>query len=337
MPRGVPGSAGPPYVGIEHIKGVYATAGLLAHTFDDKKGPARATSLAPLASWTATAYVAELNGKPVKPTASALDLKRSVYEVATSPCVQRTYAHRAQQHLLLTEFTCTNEKSTALEVTIKQRGWCPEANQKDLSAYSVYDVICPKTNASNGGHGSQMGYLRVDEPSHLDGVTCSRSTMGGSETPETPAAVVGECHTTVPKEGLKFTVEEKTARGGPSSKVFTLISARYSNMDAGLTASKTAEMRDSPVSKAKAAYIAANRTGLFTQHTISIAGLNEPGIEVEGNLEFARVVNASLYTLRNSYRVDSPYSGAPEGLCATRYYGCATRNSNSRHQPGCFA
>ena len=47
------------------------------------------------------------------------------------------------------------------------------------------------------------------------------------------------------------------------------------------------------------------------------------GIEIEGNLELARVVNSSLYALLGAYRNDSRYSSAPEGLVSTRYSGHA--------------
>ena len=112
----VPGSAGPPYVDIERVKGVFAAGGLLPHGYDSGEGPTRQVSLASLASWTSTAFVAELGGSPAVPTASSLDWKRAVYEVVTplgknisgsgarSHCVQRTYAHRQHQHLILTEF-----------------------------------------------------------------------------------------------------------------------------------------------------------------------------------------------------------------------------------------
>jgi trehalose/maltose hydrolase-like predicted phosphorylase len=51
--------------------------------------------------------------------------------------------------------------------------------------------------------------------------------------------------------------------------------------------------------------------------------LHAPGIEVTGNLELARLVNASVHALLGAYRADSPYSSAPEGLVSTRYSGHA--------------
>jgi hypothetical protein len=141
VPRGVPGSAGPPYVGVEHVKGVFAAGAPLSQGHSSGTlGPNRQVSLASLASWTATAFVAELGSKPAVSTASTLDWRRAAYEVATplpaddsssyggggdrSHCVQSTYAHRQQPHLLITEFVCTNHNADAsaapLPVTIKQ-------------------------------------------------------------------------------------------------------------------------------------------------------------------------------------------------------------------------
>eukprot|EP01046_Picozoa_sp_COSAG06_P058015 COSAG06_NODE_11508_length_1500_cov_1.803712_1_plen_415_part_01 len=298
VPRGVPGSAGPPYVGIEHVKGVFAAGGLLSHTYDSGSGPNRLVSLAPLASWTATAFVAELGGAPAVSTASALDWRRGAYEVVTplhvggkdagssasstserSHCVQRTYTHRQHQHLLVTEFSCVHVAvSGPLSVTIKQRGWCPEENMPpNLDNYSIYNSFCPKVNKSLfTGHGSHMGYARTAVRSGLDGVSCSYATMGAGETPNTATPSVGECHTTVPKAGLKFSVQPG------ETKLFSLLSARYSNMDAGITTSgpifagKQTTGDSSPVDAARAAWIAANASAaeLFASHTTAMAKLN---------------------------------------------------------------
>jgi hypothetical protein len=142
-------------------------------------------------------------------------------------------------------------------------------------------------------------------PSQLDGVSCSYATMGAGETPDTPNPEVGECHTTVPDAGLTFSV-----RAGQTERL-SLISARFSNMDAGVTtAASAARMAAAaaatatttstgPLEAAKTAWIAANASAgtLFASHTAALATLNTPGIEVEGNLEFARIVNASMFAL----------------------------------------
>lgn len=338
VPRGLPGSAGPAYSGREFVQGVDNGAALLPHSNDSGAGPDHTVALAPLGSWTVTAFVAALDGAPAKATASALDLRRAAYEVATpmpseaharekgvgerSHCVQRTYAHRSLQHLLITEFVCENhDASKPLSVVLKQRH-CPDGIAQ--SAFTPYAPLCPKTDASKN-HGSEMGYVRVDVPSGMPGVACSRSTMAANESPSLPPAVVGECHSDVPRSGLQVAVPPGQAR------LFSLISARYSNMDNGVaihadgTATLNHNANRDPVALAKAAWssASASSTSLFAQHVAAIALLNTPGVEVSGNLELARVVNSSLYSLLGGFREDSPYAMAPEGLVSARYSGYA--------------
>ena len=62
---------------------------------------------------------------------------------------------------------------------------------------------------------------------------------------------------------------------------------------------------------------------MFEAHVASMDELHAPGIEVAGNAELAQVVNSSMHALLGSYRADSPYSSAPEGLVSTRYSGHA--------------
>jgi hypothetical protein len=333
-PKGMPGSAGPAYVGREFVMGVMKGESLLPHSGDSSAGPYRTVSLAPLASWTATAHVAAMDGNPVRPSASALDLRRGAYEVVTpsprsggggrsnatrSHCIGRTYAHRSLQHLLITEFQCMNhDPHQPLSVTLKQRE-CPEGIAQ--SAFTPFAPLCPKTNASLS-HGSEMGYVRVAVPSALPGVSCSRSTMGANEHPSLPPAVVAECHTSVPRTGLQKLIPAAEMR------TFSLISTRFSNMDLGVTVhsngSTTLQQRDyDPVALARAAWSSANasRTELFPRHIDAMATLNTPGIEIAGNVTLARLINSSMYSLLGNYRTGSPYGMAPEGLISTRYNG----------------
>ena len=340
LPRGMPGSAGPQYVGQEHIKGVFTSDTLLPHSYDSGAGPDHAVSLAPLASWTATAYVSAIGGAAAHATASALDLQRGVYEVVTphsplptlggnrSHCVQRTFAHYSLPHVLVTEFSCMNRATAALSITIKQRR-CPDSINQ--SVFTPMATLCPKLNASTFTHGhtvvtrgTEMGYRRADEPSGMEGVTCTRSTMHVNESPDLAPAVVGECHSEVPAEGLTYTVP------ATQTLLVSLVSARFTSMDAGVSIGSDGKAAlnptgADPVAQSKAAWSAANGSAatLFARHAAAIAALNAPGVEVAGNLELARVVNASMYSLLGSYRADSPYSSAPEGLVSARYGGWA--------------
>lgn len=137
--------------------------------------------------------------------------------------------------------------------------------------------------------------------------------MSHTETPSSPLPVLGECHSDLPDDGVVMVV--------PSGKRLqvSFLSTRYSNMD------RADGKEVDTVELAKQAWLDANASSskLFEEHIDTMTALNVPGIDVEGNLELSRVVNASLYALLGAYREDSPYSSAPEGLAATRYYGDA--------------
>ena len=139
--------------------------------------------------------------------------------------------------------------------------------------------------------------------------------MRGRETPDSAVPTLGECHTFVPTTGITITVPA----GGQDT--LSLISARFSNMDQGRYGNSSMD----PVLLSQSAWLEANlsATRLFAEHSTAMAELHRPGIEVVGNLELARVVNASIHALLGAYRADSPYSSAPEGLVSTRYSGHA--------------
>jgi len=107
--------------------------------------------------------------------------------------------------------------------------------------------------------------------------------------------------------------------------VLTLYSARYSNIDPPTEASSNADQA-TLIALARNAWIdavAAGGEALLESHAAAMERLHTPGIEVEGNVTLARVVNASLHALLVSFREDSDQSSAPEGLISTRYSGHA--------------
>jgi hypothetical protein len=308
VPRGLPGSAGAAVCGVEHVKGVFVPSA--THPFPSPLGnPDYQVHLAALASWTATAFVASIGAATLPATTSASDLARGAYRVASAAkavhCVQTTFAHRSRPHLIISEFECTNE-GESVERVIVDAGRCEPTN---VDKMYIYKTLCPTSTVSN------HGYSRQSRPSDLAGVSCSISTASRGETPGSPIPLLGECHTNVPAGGLVFSVASH------STQSISLISARYSNMDDGRLGNSTIET----VALARRAWLQANASSgsLFAEHTAAMDELHRPGIEVEGNLELAQVVNASLHALLGSYRADSPYSSAPEGLVSTRYSGHA--------------
>eukprot|EP01046_Picozoa_sp_COSAG06_P014420 COSAG06_NODE_895_length_11669_cov_5.131384_9_plen_257_part_00 len=221
------------------VKGVNTAINKVKHTYDNGSGPDRISSFAHLASWTAVARVAMLTttvntsttttggagGPPLKmaASASALDLRNGTYMVATPAasgaadghCIQTTYAHRGLQHLLITEFRCSATGTKPLHVTVST----PRCEDSFAPAY-IYLPLCDKLH--NNITADDTGpFNRVTVPSHnMAGVRCTRSSMHHSESPDTPNAVVGECHTDVPAAGLHYTI----APG--SERLISLISSR---------------------------------------------------------------------------------------------------------------
>ena len=120
VPRGLPGSAGSPVCGAEHVKGVFAPA---SSSNGALYGYSNATKvqLAALGSWTATAFLASIGAAKLPATASAMDFRRAAYRVASKAgdveCVQSIYAHRSRPHLLISEFVCENKGAADATVT----------------------------------------------------------------------------------------------------------------------------------------------------------------------------------------------------------------------------
>jgi len=116
-------------------------------------GTQRVVTLADLASPTSTSYIAAIGPLKLPATASVMDLTQAAHRVAARSadmsveCIQTTYAHREAQHLLISEFECTNSGETAQDVIIEQ-GRCNRLDRVD--AY-IYDALCPKTNATKDG------------------------------------------------------------------------------------------------------------------------------------------------------------------------------------------
>ena len=162
-----------------------------------------------------------------------MDLRRGAYRVASRAagveCVQNVFAHRKRQHLLISEFECTNKGKAAATITI-QEGQC---NPLSVIDDWIYATLCP--TAPNG---SKHGYHRTSQQqpsgSAVGAVSCSLSAMAASELPgDIPAGTLGECHTVVPRAGL----EHRLAAG--ETILVSLISARYSNMDDGKDANSS--------------------------------------------------------------------------------------------------
>jgi hypothetical protein len=355
IPRGLPGSAGSPVAGVEHVKNVFRVTRPLS-------GPGvqpgdNQVTLASLPSWVATAFVDSLNNMSFPATASAIDVGLAAHLVATSSqngtsgyCVQTTFAHRSRPAVVVAQFECTNPAGSpgVLTAVIKLKH-CNES--------WLYHGLC------GGGDGDGNGSPSASPPGvrqlRVGGAVCSQSAFSSAETPQSTVPVVAECHTDVPPEGVTVSVNPG------ESQTLVLVSARVSNMDydsaaganntnnaaaATLHNQSNARGRGGPVGLDDSPWVdlalavwgnaTEDSSQLWPEHSAAMAALNAVGIEVEGNASLAQLVNASLFSLLSSYRSASePGSssssddvgeggaqrrlggGAPEGLASTRYFG----------------
>ena len=123
-------------------------------------------------------------------------------------------------------------------------------------------------------------------------------------------AVVGECHSLC--DGRTFSVPAGT------TQTVSCISARHSSIDQDAAAAGS-----EPVALAKASWQKANASAstLWGSHVASQAELFAPGIEVEGNVELARVINVTVEALLAVYRADAFPGAGSGGLAADAYAG----------------
>jgi len=299
----LPGSSGPTVSGVEHISGVYAGKRLYnpPHTWPNKDCDTwcdRAHRV-DLASFTSTATVSSIDGSKGVGTASAQDLAKSAFYVASragsTTCLQRTYAHRGQMHLLNTDFTCTNAGTAVSHISLSEPG---------PSTMPLRDGSLAKA--------APMGEVKAEGvDSQMVGVDCSRVEVRVAEKQNGTRAVVGECHTHC--DGRTFTV----AAG--STRVVSCISARHSSVD--FDASNSKGPRD--VVLAKQSWKRANETSatLWSSHVAAQQELFVPGIEVEGNPELAAVINVTVEALLAAYRADAFPGAGSGGLAADAYAG----------------
>jgi hypothetical protein len=204
VPRGLPGSAGPPVAAVELVKGVFQADDPI-----DKERSIFHVHLSHLPSWTITASVSKINGAAFPATASALDTSRHCYLVASSPpdgqpgsCVQTTYAHRSRPHVVVSEFECTNPPGAT-------RPMSAVIAMKSCNASWVYASLCPASEAAAGAvsFGPSQPFDLGFQVEANTPVACSVRSMKAPETPTTPLPVFAECHTEIPSEGVTLSTK----------------------------------------------------------------------------------------------------------------------------------
>eukprot|EP00039_Didymoeca_costata_P003219 m.66143 g.66143 ORF g.66143 m.66143 type:complete len:560 (-) comp11784_c0_seq2:129-1808(-) len=150
--------------------------------------------------------------------------------------------------------------------------------------------------------------------------TCWTGTTKVSEVPNTGRTTVGYCQT----HDLLNGVGPFTVLPG-ENKLTTLLSARYTSIDDG---NPTPYPYPNPSDLIQAAMNdlsdaqGMSAEQLFEEHLDAVAELQNR-IEVTGNDELARVVNASLYAMNAGVSATVNYSTSPGGLPTNAYNGHA--------------
>lgn len=306
--QSLPGSIGPTQSGVEHIAGVYAGSHLVKPKFPHWPN-AWCTSWCDRAhrldvpSWTSTSRVRRIGGEPARATASAQDLRASAYLLRSRSadgavvCSQRIYAHRSLKHLLLSEFECTNQGAAAAEVELEEPG--------------PSNIFGADGEVLKGAPRDEAEATPV--PSGIEGVGCSRLSVKVGETPTSAKAVVGECHSLC--DGRRFAVPPRGRR------LASCLSARHSSVDDDEGEGEGIGV--DPVDLARSSWRDANAsaTSLYERHEEAQRVLLRPGIEVEGDLELARVINISMEAMLASYREDTIPGAGSGGLMSDGYAG----------------
>eukprot|EP00756_Hemistasia_phaeocysticola_P055301 Hpha_TRINITY_DN31227_c0_g1::TRINITY_DN31227_c0_g1_i1::g.2384::m.2384 len=291
--KSLSGTSGPVQTGVEHVAGVFAgriaavkPAGCISWCDRAHK--------ADLPSYTSTATVAAIDGERDPSTASAMDLRRSAYLKTSTTrdqrvrCVQTTFASRARMHILVTRFHCTNQGAAPATVELTEPGPRPfPAPTSELTNESV----------SSG----------------LAGVECTTMHVKVGETDAKFLPQISECHTHC--NGTTFVVPPA------GDTLFSCISSRHTSVD-GLGPPERSPPGPDPTPAAIESWIAANASAstLFDEHVLLTEELLRPGVEVEGDMELAKILNSSVHALLATFRDDVFFGGSSSGGLSTDAY-----------------
>eukprot|EP00928_Gymnodinium_smaydae_P035431 TRINITY_DN24932_c0_g2_i1.p1 TRINITY_DN24932_c0_g2~~TRINITY_DN24932_c0_g2_i1.p1 ORF type:complete len:863 (-),score=65.48 TRINITY_DN24932_c0_g2_i1:224-2773(-) len=297
----LPGSIGPTQSGVEYIAGVFAGSAYVKPKYP--KWPNkwciswcdRAHRMV-IASWTTTARISKVNGLSIVETASAQDLQNHTYMLASKSvdssvkCVQSSYAHRRLKHVVVTEFLCSNEGETA-EIEVKEPG---------PSAIQTWDGkwVTPPMEETD--------VTEID--SGIDGVSCTQYRAHVAESSTTKATSVVECHVVCDRN--KFLIKA----GGQASHY--CLSSRYSSVDYDAANQSLFELARNSLMEANR-----SRASLLQSHAAEMSRLLLPGIEVSGNAQLAKVINATWESFLQTFRADGIASPGSGGLGTDGYGG----------------
>lgn len=263
-------------------------AGVFSGDFDQGHEPVRASIPSFWDGYTITGSEGDY--------AAALDIGRSaVFAIARMSgggfLRTRRYAHRALPHLIAIDFTLDNAGGT--------RDLVANISQPEAWGSSQPAVNTPDTSWDfDAGSGSAEGKM-----------ACWTGRVRVAEDPSLGVVGLGLCGTDLRTQPLTI----KAPAGG--SATHSLIAAVFTTLDGSNPIDRAAS-----AFRSAAAMTAAARWGL---HETAVSKALASGIEVSGNNELAKLINASLHMLVASLRPEPEfwYSSSPGGLATNCYNG----------------
>lgn len=211
-----------------------------------------------------------------------------MYAESNSYCTSRTYAHRAQPHLQITDIICFNNDVYGFTVVAGA-----DASQELISQDATFVSV---ENTSD--------------------TICWNATTRIPEIESSPLVTIGHCRTNGP-------VSLEVPPGQNASMTF--ISARFTSVDIDEAASASetpVQLALAAFNKATA-----TQKTLWPEHVAAMTNLNQARIEVAGDSHLAQVINATMHALWTTVRSDVAYSSSPGGLATNSYYGRVARHT----------
>ncbi|EGD75513.1 hypothetical protein PTSG_06584 [Salpingoeca rosetta] len=197
-------------------------------------------------------------------------------------CILRQYAHRSLHHVFVADVSCSLTAPATVGFDLVP---APSIAVTSQVVHSTSDVLC------------QSHTIREPEETWspaIQVVSCTRN-LGSGNTAWTNDFPAGES----------------------SSHV---VSTRYSSIDDDVTDNSTQAL----LTRALQDYGTAmnmSTAHLFEEHMRAVAAISAHQPRVHGNIELARVVNASMYALMTTVRENVTYSSSPGGLATNSYHG----------------
>eukprot|EP01006_Ploeotia_vitrea_P059981 TRINITY_DN75100_c0_g1_i1.p1 TRINITY_DN75100_c0_g1~~TRINITY_DN75100_c0_g1_i1.p1 ORF type:complete len:728 (-),score=42.74 TRINITY_DN75100_c0_g1_i1:23-2206(-) len=228
-------------------------------------------------------------GKVLSPTAWGLDLKTAIayklYSVGKTNITQSWYANHAIRHAIIMTLEIDNSEGTTAET------------------FTTVDM--------GGGISKDIKILNTTKTKRFSGWL---ATTIEREEPTSPLTTI--CAATGRMETVTVGAGEK--------KSISILSVRYTSLSGdhvGQVLGETPPELWTICEEGFQNISAVPPKVLRADHEAVWARLWESRIEIEGDMQLARVVNASIYALLNGIRNDWAYSTSPGGLPTDGYNG----------------